>query len=191
MNTLLVGLLGWLCLGFETGLKPTLAIRLGGVEAAPSFVVPLAVIVALCAPAGQALWACLVLGLFMDLTAPHALSTTENITILGPYAIGFLLAGQFVVAIRGLVIRRHPLTAAILSVLAAGLMQIVATALLTAHHFLDPLVWSPSAELWSRLLAALATGVTGLLVSIVVLPMAPLLGYQAGVHRGAFMRRRN
>jgi cell shape-determining protein MreD len=188
MNAVLVALLAWLALGFEAGLKHTLAIPWGKLQAAPGFVLPLAVIIALCAPGIQALWACMVLGLMMDLTSPQPL-VAGQIVVLGPHALGFLVAGQFVLAVRGLVLRRNPFTVVVLSVIAGCIMQIVVTALLTVHAALDSTQWGAGAELGSRLLGAVVTGGTALLVALLVLPMAPLLGYSTGPGRGSFMRR--
>jgi cell shape-determining protein MreD len=188
MSPVLVALLGWLALGFEAGLKHTLAIPWGKLEAAPGFVLPLAVVIALLAPGVQAMWACLLLGLMMDLTSPQPL-VTGQIVVLGPHALGFLVAGQFVLAVRGLVLRRNPFTVVVLSVIAGCIMEIVVTALLTVHAAIDRTQWGAGSELGSRLLGAVVTGGTALLVALLVLPMAPLLGYSSGPGRGLSMRR--
>jgi hypothetical protein len=124
----------------------------------------------------------------MDLTSPQPL-TTGQIVVLGPHALGFLLAGQFVLAVRGLVLRRNPFTVVVLSVIAGCVMQIVVASLLTVHAALDSTQWGAGSALGSRLLGAVVTGGTALLVGLLVLPMAPLLGYSSGLGRGSFMRR--
>ena len=181
MNVVLAILLGWLALGLETGLKGTLAVHLGSYAAAPSFVLPLAVFIALCAPPQQATWACVTLGLFLDLTAPQALPG-DSLVVIGPYAIGTFLACQFVLAVRGMVIRRHPLTVVMLSIVAAMIMQIAVTALLTLRGLVadHAMVWNPSHELVERLASALVTGASALVIAILVAPMAPLLGLPSG-----------
>jgi hypothetical protein len=176
MNVLLVMVLGWLALGLETGLKSTLSLRWGMVTAAPSFVLPLAVFIALCAPPVQATWACLILGLFLDLTAPQPTYTGE-LVVIGPYAIGLVIACQLVLALRGLVMRRNPLTVVLLSVLAGVVMQIVVTAFFTARAAVgDEIVWHTSHELLGRLVSAGITGGTAFVIAILLSPMAPLLG---------------
>lgn len=180
MNALVVILLGWLMFGLETGLKDTLGVRWGGVAAAPSFVIPLAIFIALCAPPVPALWTCLALGLLLDLTAPQPTST-GLLTIVGPNALGLLLAGQFVLLVRAMVIRRHPVTLMVLSVLGATIAAIVGTALLTARGMLgDPIIFQPTDHLLSGMLSALLTGATAILLSAVFLPLSPLLGQNAG-----------
>jgi hypothetical protein len=180
MNIMLVTVLTWLALGLEMGLKSTLGVRLGSVVAAPSFVLPLAVFIALCAPAMQASWACLVLGLFMDLTSPVALPG-DSLVVIGPHAIGYFLACQFVLAIRGVVIRRHPLAVVVLSIVAAGIMQIAVTASLTLRAVLidQAMIWSAKHEIVERLASAVVTGGTAFVVAIILAPMAPLLGLPA------------
>jgi hypothetical protein len=179
MNPLLVVLLGWLCVGLEAGLKTSLMVRMG-VAASPSFVVPLAVVIALCAPPLPTLWSCLLLGLMLDFTAPLDLAGgAGHVHALGPHAIGLALAGQFVLAVRGVVIRRNPISVVVLSIGAAAISEIVVTAVLTARHVYDPIVWHPTAELMSRLLGAVLTGGTALVLSLVLLPLSPMLGLQA------------
>ncbi len=187
MNVMLVVVLGWLALGLEMGLKATLGIRMGSVVAAPSFVVPLAVFICLCAPPMQAAWACVALGLFMDLTSPVTLPG-DSLVVLGPYALGFFAAGQLVLALRGVVIRRHPLSVVMLSIMAAAVMQIVVTASLTVRSMLtdQAMVWSAGHELLERLASAVVTGGTALVVAFLLAPMAPLLGLSAG--RGSMRR---
>jgi hypothetical protein len=149
-----------------------------GAPAAPSFVVPLATMIALCAPTMPALWSCLLLGLALDLTAPQS-GAGGNVFVLGPHAIGLLIAGQFVVAVRGLVIRRNPLTVVVLSISAAAIMEIVATAFLTARSMYDPIVWHASEQLGGRLISAFLTGGTAFVMAFVILPIAPMLGLPA------------
>lgn len=188
MNPVLVIVLGWLCLGLEKGLAPELPIRIWGAPATPSFLIPLAVVIALCAAPMPALWSCLALGLAMDLTTPTT-TATGQLWVAGPYALGFLVAGQFVLLVRGLVIRRNPLTVLALSVLASALMHIVVVAIYTIRHKLyGPGDWHATAELTGRLLSALLTGGSGFLLSLLLLPMAPALGLHGG-HARQWARR--
>lgn len=180
---LLVAVLGWLCLGLETGLRGALALPVGTHSASPSFVIPLAVYIAVCAAPRHAMWACLGLGVMLDLLAPHA-TKGEPMTIIGPYALGLMLAGQFVLAVRGLVIRRNPLTVLALSIPAAAIVQIVVVAIITARHIAgDPTVWDATGQLAARMLSALMTGVSGLVMGLVLMPLAPALGLGGGMRR--------
>jgi hypothetical protein len=189
MNPVLVIVLGWLCLGLEKGVAAQVVVRLGGVAGAPSFVIPLVVVIALSASPAAALWSCLGLGLALDLITPLSSPDGNELWVAGPHALGFLVAGQFVLLVRGLVIRRNPLTVLALSILAMGLAQIVVTAIFTARHFMgDQIPWEPGAQLVSRLLSALLTGGSGLVMSLVLLPLAPGLGMH-GSHSRQWVRR--
>ena len=72
---LLVIVLGWFCLGLETGLRPVFTYHVGAGAAWPSFIVPLAVFIAICANPAQVHWSCLLLGLALDLAAPFDAAT--------------------------------------------------------------------------------------------------------------------
>lgn len=169
-----VAVLGWICLGLDVGLRGPLSHTLW---AAPSFVVPLATFIALCAAPIPALWSALLLGLALDLVTPVA---GGSLTIAGPHALGLFLAGQFVLASRGLVIRRHPLTLAALSVAASLVMNIVVVAIFWARQMYSPIEgWSASADLGTGFLSAIITGLAGLIMSIGLLPLSPVLGLPA------------
>jgi len=117
----------WLCFGLELGLKSALGLgqaASGAGQVAPSFVIPLAVFVGLSAPALPALWACLLLGLVMDLT------WMREQMVVGPWATGFLLAGYLTLNVRGLMIGRNPVTMTAMSIVfaaVAGLVVVAAT----------------------------------------------------------------
>lgn len=179
MNIWLVVLLGWAGIGLETGLKETLTLRLGSVVAQPSFVIPLAAFIALCAPPAQVLWACMALGVVLDLTAPRP-TAAGSLTVLGPYAIGLMLAGWFVLLVRGLVIRRNPLTLVVVSVLASLICHIWVTAIFTARRIIDSADWHATSELLSRVCSSLLTGGSALVLALVLLPLAPMLGLHTG-----------
>lgn len=177
MNALLAVLLGWVALGLENGLKQTFSLRLSEtVVSAPSFVIPVAAFIAICAPAHQALWACLALGLGMDLTALR-----DGPVVIGPYAVGLALGCQLVLALRGLMIRRNPLTLVVLSVLMGLVCQVWVTAVFTARRVVDHQTeWHATAELASRIGSAVLTGGSALALSLLLLPLAPLLGLAGG-----------
>jgi hypothetical protein len=181
VNPLLVVLLAWLCTGLEVGLRHALTIHMG-VTGSPSFVVPLAVVIALCAPATAALWSCMGLGLCLDLTSHHTLLSGDVVFIPGPHALGLTVAAQFVLAVRGVVMRRNPLSVVVLSVGAAAICGIVVTALLTARHLYDPIAWRPTQALLERLFSALLTGGSALVMSAILLPLSPMLGLQPARH---------
>ncbi len=178
MNPLPVILLGWLAVGLETSLKGSLSIRVGSVEGAPSFVIPVAAMVAICAPPAAALWTALLLGLVCDLTAQIPTTTVGVIYHLGPGATGMALGAQFVILVRGLVIRRNPVTLVVMSIAMGIIAAICSVAIIQVRQTIwhDPIEWSATRELMQRLFSAIVTGGSALVMSIVLLPLSPLLG---------------
>ncbi len=177
MNPLLVIVLGWLGLGLETGLKSTFAVHTGSVVGAPSFAIPIVTLIALCAPPMATLWAALAIGLLLDLTSPMSTTTSGTIFLIGPSAIGMVLAAQFVLLVRGMVIRRNPLTLVVLSMAAGVISAICTVAIITVREVIlrDPVVWAPTHELLDRLLSAILTGGSALVLGLLLLPPTPLL----------------
>lgn len=191
MSPVLVMVLGWLVLGLELGLRSSLRLDVAGLSGSPSFVVPLAVVIGLCASPAATLWSCLALGLGVDLLTPIP-TATGSVVVIGPHALGYLVAGQFVLVVRGLVIRKNPFTVVALSIVAAALMEITVTAALTLRHslpfFHDPTEWRAAAQLASRLFSAVLTGASGLVMGLLLLPLAPGLGLQQS-HSRQWVRR--
>ncbi|MEO0483458.1 MAG: hypothetical protein AAF138_07510 [Planctomycetota bacterium] len=188
MNWFVFAIASWIAFGLELGARDVLQIGPGGI--APSFVIPLAVFVALWAPATHALWACLALGVLADLTW-HLPRTDGGIaTILGPYAIGYTLLGALVINMRGMMIRRNPITMAFLCVLGSLVAQIAVVALFTVRRvYGDPIAWDAGDELLTRALASVYTGGVGLIVSLALFAGAPLFQFQqAGGRRPAIRR---
>ena len=182
MNWAAFALLAWIVLGLEVGLKSALA--LGGTAIAPSFVVPVATFVALCAQPKQAFWACLILGLGLDLTSVADLDGGGAATIVGPYALGLVLGGQLVLTLRGIMMRQNPLTLIFLAVLASIVMHLIVVSIMTTRTLLgDPIVWNTTDQIFHRLLASLYTGVSTALMSLILFPAAPALGFAQGRHR--------
>lgn len=178
MNWLTFSVIAWLCFGLELGLKGGLRI---GPSIAPSFVMSYAVFLALLAPHRSALWACFALGLLCDLTAKIGLSGLDrSVTLVGPYTLGYLLAGQLVVTMRAMMIRKNPFTMALLAVLASAVAGVVVVAVYSFRSILlgDPLAIQPTPELLGRLASAVYTGLLALVMSLVLIPMAPAFGLQ-------------
>ena len=181
MNWYAFALIAWLVLGMELGLKSALA--LGQTSIAPSFVIPLATFVSLCAQPRQALVACLVLGLGLDLTGATDLAGGGTVTVVGPYALGLALGGQLVLAMRGVMMRQNPLTLVVLAILASMITQVIVVAIMTTRSFYDPIVWDTTAQIVHRTMGSLYTGVAALLMSLVLFPAAPVLGFGQTRHQ--------
>lgn len=187
MNLFLLAILAWIALGLEMALSPVLDAGASGVR--PSFLIPLVVFVALHAEERPTYWVALILGLLIDLIGPAALVDGGAVTIPGPHALGFLLAAQMTLSLRGMVIRRNPLTLVVLSVIAAAACSLVAIALMTLRSLIDPsTAWRGSGELVPGLLSAVYTGVVALVLSFPLFALSPFFGFP-NLHAARFARR--
>ena len=106
-------LLAWVFLGLEVGLRSAMPFGEAGV--APSFALILCVYVSMGATHGHAHWAALLLGACVDLASRRVLRGGGDVTVLGPNALGFLLACQLTLVMRGVVFRKNPLALAFLA----------------------------------------------------------------------------
>lgn len=177
----------WLMLGLEQGLKGSL--QFGPRDVAPSFLAVYAVFLACSAPARAAQWGCLIIGVLMDLSSPMPRLDSGELTVLGPNALGALLMCQLVLALRGLMFRRNPLSIAFLSLIGFATWQVLVTAAFTIRSLAgDPIHWSPAAQLVSRLGSSLYTGVVAIPVSLVLVALLPMFAFQNIPHR--FSQRR-
>ncbi|HYE03427.1 MAG TPA: hypothetical protein VD963_09360 [Phycisphaerales bacterium] len=176
MNLPAVVILAYLALGLELGLRPALAVG-GGV--APSVLFPLLVYICLFAPTRQALWSALAFGVAADLVSPWTTpGGGRQLVVVGPGALGYAAGAYLTLTVRALVIRRNPLTLAVLSVIAMALAGVVSVFLLSLRSLYDPhLAIQPAPELVRRTLSALYTGLSAGLMGVVLVPLAGPLGF--------------
>lgn len=187
MNWLVFTAAAWVLLGLELGLRDLL--RLGTSNIAPSFVLAFLAYIAMYAPPATVTFASLILGVAIDLSWPRELRDGQTLTVVGPYALGCLLGGQLVITMRGLMMRRNPLTLAFLATLAALVTQVIVVAFHTLRAiFWNEGPWSASGELVERFASSLYTGVLALVLSLLLLPLAPLIGFET-VQTRRFARR--
>lgn len=179
-------LVAWLMLGLELGLRP--ALKVGPYPIAPSFMFALAAAVALIGPPSVVYRAVLVLGICVDLTfdVVRAGGVTR---IVGPYALGYLVAAWFIVTTRTLMFRRNALTLGFLALAGALLMNVVVVALLTLRAVYDPIDWQATEQLGSRLASSLLTGAAAAVLAPILLPLTGVMGLSASQGRRFTMRR--
>lgn len=180
MNWFVFALAAWVVFGLELALLPVFDAGSGGVH--PSMVIPLLVFVAINAPRRPTLWAAIILGVVMDLLSPMPGADGGTVTIVGPNALGYLLAAHFVLAVRGMLIRRNPLTLVVMSILGALIAQIVVIAIFTVRDIgTNPLIWDAGDQLVGRSFSSLYTGVSALLLSFIFFALAPFFGFHTTV----------
>jgi rod shape-determining protein MreD len=180
MNWFAFAFIGWIVFGLQLALLPILDAGSGGVY--PSMIIPLMAYVALYAPRKQTLWAAIILGIVLDLLSPMARIDGGSVVILGPYALGYLLAAHFILAIRGSLIRRNPLTIVMVAIVASFIAQIVVIAIFTARDLgSNPLIWDAGDELVQRSFSSLYTGISALILSFIFFALAPAFGFHSNV----------
>ncbi len=189
MNWPVVVVVAYVMLGLELALKPALAIETPGI--APSFVIPLVAFIALHAPAMPALWVAVALGAVLDLTNPMlSADGRQEVTVLGPMALGCLAAAYMALTIRGVLVRRNPLTLIVLAGLFALVANLVAVALLSVRSMYDgALVFQPVQELLRRSASAGYTGLATIVLAAVLMPLSGLFGFQQETHGRRMARR--
>ena len=145
-------------------------------------VIPLVAFIALYAPRKQAMWAAIILGIITDLISPMSRVDGGLAVIVGPNALGYLLACHFILAIRGSLIRRNPLTLVIISIASSFIAQIVVIAIFTARNLgTNPLIWDAGDQLVQRSFSSLYTGLSALLLSFVFFALAAAFGFHSSV----------
>ena len=123
-------ILAYLLIGLQTSLAPLLRIDF----VAPNLLMILAVYIALHTSGTTASYACLLLGLAVDLTTPYPLADgVRDAAILGPNMIGFVFGGWIVLQLRNLVYRDSPVGIAVVVFLAGVFIHLFCTVLLTVR----------------------------------------------------------
>jgi len=187
MNWLAFFVCAYLCVGMELGFRPMLDLGNGG---APSFLVPLIVFIALGAPHVATLWAAFLLGLMVDLTSPIPFAERSGEAwVVGPYVLGYLLSAQIMLSMRGVVVRKHPLTLVGLSLVASLIIHICVTFLYSIRAAYDPIAWDLSDQLLSRFFSSLWTMVSALVMWVFLSRVARFMEFQAPGAWAASQRR--
>lgn len=180
MNWFVFILIAWVCFGLELALLPVFDAGSGGVH--PSMVVPLLVFVAINAPRKPTLWCAIMLGIIMDLLRPIPAVDGGTFTVIGPHALGYLLGVHFIMAVRGMLIRRNPLTMVVMSILVMLIAQIVVIAIFTTRGLGDSsLVWDAGTKLQQGVFSSLYTGISALLLSFLFFALGPFFGFASTV----------
>lgn len=174
-------LLAWVFLGLEIGLRSAMPFGEAGI--APSFALILCVYVSMGATHAHAHWAALLLGACVDLASRRVLRGGGDVTVLGPNALGFLLACQLTLVMRGVVFRKNPLALAFLASVGGVVCAVLVTSILLFRSLYDPTEIRAGTELWHGVLSAAYTGLLGLPLGAVLLALNPLLGFYSGPTR--------
>lgn len=176
MNRVGLALTAWIFLGLDVAIaRPVFELGHSGI--APNFLFVLVTFYAMVAPGKGPAWVAIVLGIAADLLTDLPLSTPAGRAIVvGPHALAYLVATQLVVSLRGIMIRRNPLTLGFLAACGGAVASVALVFIYWARSLLDPLTLSPTHDLVVGLASSLYTGVIAIPLALVLLPAAPLLG---------------
>jgi hypothetical protein len=180
MNKLAIAVCIYLALGMELALRRSLDLQ--GLPVGPGVVFAFVTLLAAFISPGSSLTIAVFAGLLIDLTALQSFSTDQTAftnVVIGPHALGFFIGAQLVIYLRGIFLRRNPLSLALLAILGSGAAHVVALALLLTKAWIESIAGSNmdlSPQLLTRLWAALLTGIPALLLALTWRWISPLLG---------------
>ncbi len=158
----------------------------------PALIPCLAVFVALGAPRYTALWACLIIGLVVDLSARISLGTvpTRGLYLIGPWTLGYFVGSHLILPLRTMVFRRNPLTMGAMTLLFLLIASLVAVSVMLVRSWYPgtSLVW-PNGSAFQELVWQ---GVRALYCAAIAVPAGwlltrttPLWGFHPSVQRSA------
>lgn len=179
MNWVVFAIFAYLTLALQQGLMPLLEMRVGQEHITPQLVLILAAYVGLFAPRAATIGAWVVLGLLVDLTSGYELlDGKQQLTLIGPYTLGYLAGGYVVWQFRNMVYRRHPLSMGFLVVFCGVAVELVVVLIMTVRQTYDPLLdWSALPQLGLRGLALLYSGAVGAILAIGLLRLVALFRF--------------
>ncbi|MCA9295965.1 MAG: rod shape-determining protein MreD [Phycisphaerales bacterium] len=172
----------------ETSMRQLLIFR----GMSPSFLACLVVFVALFATRMSALWACWIAGMMMDILSSITWQDHETFVLLGPYALGYTLAGFMVLQIRAMVFRRRALTVGALALACVLLASLFAVGIFVLRSwYTEPALsaylsqGSALAEIGHRLGIAVYTGLIAIPIGWLLQTSLPVWGFEmVGPRRG-------
>jgi hypothetical protein len=180
--------LSWVLLALDHGLRGLLMLGESGPR--PSLIFALVVAIGLAAPAPTATWAALALGATVDLLDQATTRSGELRTILGPNALGYLAAMQFILAMRPLMNKRNPLSFGFLALTGSIISGVIVVILYTFRTiYNDPIVWHAKHELLVTLGSAVYSGVIAVLLSLALIPLSGFLGLPQQGQQRRFSKR--
>lgn len=194
MRWIVFVVLAALALAFDEGIGGVLA--LGDTwHIQPSLCGVLAVFVALSAPRPNAVWACWILGLLLDLSNPMTTAGGRVVHLVGPYALGFAAGGQLILLGRTMVFRRRALTIGVMTFVLLLVVHAVAVMIFVIRSWYpgDPVFWTESSlgsVLVERFLMAVYSGIFAIPAGWLLVATMPLWGFQTITYRNPSMLKK-
>lgn len=183
MNWIVFAVAAWLALGFEVGFRQ--ALQIGHLNVAPSFVMILLAFVSLWARPVHAAWTAVLLGAALDLISMVPASSGDAAVVVGPWAIGCLLASYTALNFRAMMFRKHPLALAFVAGVGTALANLLVLSLLVLRAKYDVIsIPFASVDLWQRLGTAAYTALAALVLAPLLNALGPWLGFRQPLSLG-------
>jgi len=170
----------YLFVGLQTSLAPLMRID----HIAPSLLMILAVYVALHTSSMTLGYACLLIGLLVDLTTVVPLADgVSDTAIIGPNIVGYVFGGWVVLQLRNLVYRDSPIGIALVVFVAGVFIHLIGTALLTFRGLPwltgQPIPnWSAADELVRRFFQLLYTAALSVPLGYLLAKLYPVFRFE-------------
>ncbi len=184
MNWVVFAIFTYIIMALQQGLAPMLDLQVGREVITPQLVLVLAVFVGLFTPRHAMLGAWFIIGLLVDLThGGFALQASDparggQLTLIGPYTLGYLAGGLVIGQLRSMVYRRHPVSMGFLVVVCGLAVELVVVFIMTVRQTYDPLMsWSAWNQLAVRGLCLLYSGAIGTILAVGLIRLAPLFHF--------------
>ena len=191
MRWAVFGIFAYLTLVLDTSLLELLAGR--ELQIKPSACGLLAAFICLSAPRMAAMWACLTLGLLLDLSDPLSLGEADKLHLIGPRTLGYVCGGYLVLQLRTIVFRQRALTIGTMTFICLLAVHLVAVAVYVIRSWYPggDLSWAQTTtlgELLRRFLMALYSGLLAIPFGWLLVRSMPLWGFQTLSHRSGALR---
>ncbi len=189
MNWLVFALIAWVAAGFEVGLRDLLVLGSGSV--APSFLVIALVFVCLWAKPGPMMLGAALLGLLMDvLRVEPVRETGASLVIVGPYALGAMLAAYTVLTVRNVMERSNFVTVGVMCLITTLLLEIVRLTVLAIRSMYDDVIREAATPAFGTAIGiATYTALAALLLTPMLNRLRKPLGAGSGARSGFVMHR--
>ena len=170
----------YLFIAVQLGLGDLFEVR----EVRPEFLFIFMIFVAALAPTQIVFKSAVVLGILSDLFTVYLTTEHQNITIIGPHALGYMLGAALALQVRTMLFRQHPVSITLM-VFMGGLTAHLTTIFLISIRWLlgewitvwPAYQWSPTDQLVERFLMVLYTTIMALPVAWILLRLAPLFAF--------------